>query len=129
MKIDILLKKKTCRLVSNQEDMKWYWPCATLYQWERGLVNIFLNYVLWAEPVGISRFNEKQPQRITHQYGIFNTFFMGYIFLMLYSWDTYIIKNRAINLMSRVFANGSGDRGSIPGRVIRKTQKMVLVAP
>ena len=30
--------------------------------------------------------------------------------------------------MSRVFANGPGDRGSIPGRVIPKTQKMVLVA-
>ena len=28
--------------------------------------------------------------------------------------------------MSRVFANGPGDRGSIPGRVIPKTQKMVL---
>ena len=33
---------------------------------------------------------------------------------------------RAIGLMSRVFANGPGDRGSIPGRVIPKTQKMVL---
>ena len=31
--------------------------------------------------------------------------------------------NRAICLMSRVFANGSGGRGSIPGRVIPKTQK------
>ena len=30
--------------------------------------------------------------------------------------------------MSRVFANGSKDRGSIPGRVIPKTQKMVLYA-
>ena len=30
--------------------------------------------------------------------------------------------------MSRVFANGPGDRGSIPGRVIPKTQKMVLNA-
>ena len=30
--------------------------------------------------------------------------------------------------MSIVFANGPGDRGSIPGRVIPKTQKMVLVA-
>ena len=29
-------------------------------------------------------------------------------------------------LMSRVFANGPGDRGSIPGRVIPETQKMVL---
>ncbi len=28
--------------------------------------------------------------------------------------------------MRRVFANGPGDRGSIPGRIIPKTQKMVL---
>ncbi len=28
--------------------------------------------------------------------------------------------------MSRLFASGPGDRGSIPGRVILKTQKMVL---
>ena len=28
--------------------------------------------------------------------------------------------------MSRVFANSPGDRGSIPGRVIPKTKKMVL---
>ena len=31
-----------------------------------------------------------------------------------------------IGLMSRVFANGSGDLGSIPGRVKPKTQKIVL---
>ena len=31
--------------------------------------------------------------------------------------------NRAIGLMRRVFANGTGDQGSIPGRVIPKTQK------
>ena len=30
--------------------------------------------------------------------------------------------------MSRVFANGLGDQGSIPGRVIPKTQKMVIDA-
>ena len=30
--------------------------------------------------------------------------------------------------MSRVFANGPEDRGSIPDRVIPKTQKMVLDA-
>ena len=30
--------------------------------------------------------------------------------------------------MSRVFANGPGDRGSIPGRVIPKNKKMVLDA-
>ena len=30
--------------------------------------------------------------------------------------------------MSRVFTNGLGDMGSIPGRVIPKTQKMVFDA-
>ena len=30
--------------------------------------------------------------------------------------------------MVRVFVNGPGDRGSFPGRVIPKTQKMVLDA-
>ena len=34
--------------------------------------------------------------------------------------------NRAIGLMSRVFTNGPGDRGSILGWVIPKIQKMVL---
>ena len=36
--------------------------------------------------------------------------------------------NRAFGRMCRVFANGPGDRGSIPGRVVPKTQKMVLDA-
>ena len=31
--------------------------------------------------------------------------------------------------MGRVFANGSGDRGSIPSRVITKTQKWYLMFP
>ena len=31
-------------------------------------------------------------------------------------------------IMVRVFANGPGDLGSIPGRVIPKTQKMTLDA-
>ena len=30
--------------------------------------------------------------------------------------------------MVRVFANAPGDLGSIPGRIIQKTQKMVLEA-
>ena len=33
-----------------------------------------------------------------------------------------------VGLAVRVFANGPGDLGSIPGRVIPKTQKMVLDA-
>ena len=35
-------------------------------------------------------------------------------------------KNRLIGLMSRVFANSLGDRGSIPDRVISKTLEMLL---
>ena len=34
--------------------------------------------------------------------------------------------NRLIGLVGRVFANGPEDLGSVPGRVIRKTLKMVL---
>ena len=33
------------------------------------------------------------------------------------------IKNWLIGLVGRVFANGPGDLGSIPGHVIPKTQK------
>ena len=34
----------------------------------------------------------------------------------------------SIGRMSRVFANGPGERSSIPGRVIPKTEKLVLDA-
>ena len=37
--------------------------------------------------------------------------------------------NRAIGLMRRVLATGPGDRGSIIGQVIPKSQKMLLDAP
>ena len=36
---------------------------------------------------------------------------------------------RLISLVGRVFANGPGDLGSIPGQVIPKTLKMVLIPP
>ena len=36
------------------------------------------------------------------------------------------LNNRLIGLMDRAFANALGDLGSIPGRVIPKTLKMVL---
>ena len=38
----------------------------------------------------------------------------------------YIYLNRLIGLVGRVFANGLGERGSIPGQVIPKTLEMVL---
>ncbi len=40
--------------------------------------------------------------------------------------DMVIVYNRLIGLVGRVFANGPGDLGSVPGRVIPKTLKMVL---
>ena len=38
----------------------------------------------------------------------------------------YIYTNRFIGLVGRVFANGPGDLGSIPGCIIPKTLKIVL---
>ena len=40
------------------------------------------------------------------------------VYIYIYNWD--------IGLMSRVFANGLGDQGSILGRVIPKTQELLL---
>ena len=37
-----------------------------------------------------------------------------------------ITHNRLIGLVGKVFANGPGNLGSIPGRVIPKSLKMVL---
>ena len=48
-----------------------------------------------------------------------------------YGWQlyfTYYMVKPDITIMIRVFANGPGDKGSIPGRVIPKSQKMVLDA-
>ena len=45
-----------------------------------------------------------------------------------YGTKNFEIFSRVIGLISRVFANGPGDWGSIPGWVIPKTQKMVLDA-
>ena len=47
---------------------------------------------------------------------------MCFIYLFIYLFI------QIIGLAVRVFANGPGDLGSIPGRVIPKTQKMVLDA-
>ena len=43
-------------------------------------------------------------------------------------WFTFgqILMVPGIGIMVRMFANGSGDLGSIPGRVIPKTKKIVL---
>ena len=59
-----------------------------------------------------------------------------YIYIYMYInilWEIrrffFIMGNlRWLWILSRVFANGPGDQSSIPGRVIPKTQKMVLDA-
>ena len=51
--------------------------------------------------------------------------------LFLFDFNIYVcfhVKDQAIGLMGRAFANGQGDWGSILGQVIPKTQKMVLDA-
>ena len=48
--------------------------------------------------------------------------------LAYYNCFTSCMSYQAISLMSRVFTNDPRDRGSIPGRVILKTQKMALDA-
>ena len=45
-----------------------------------------------------------------------------------YLYDNGLLLRPDISIMVRVFANGPGDLGSIPVRVIPKTQKMVLDA-
>ena len=42
-------------------------------------------------------------------------------------WYKVSFLDQAIGLMSRVFANGMGDWGSIPGQVISKTQKKMVL--
>ena len=41
----------------------------------------------------------------------------------------YVLYISDIGIMVRVFANGSGDPGSIPGRVIPKTPKWYFMLP
>ena len=53
------------------------------------------------------------------------------LFLCLFHAFAYYVINYLgldIGMMVRMFANGSGDLGSKPGRVIPKTEKMVLDA-
>ena len=44
----------------------------------------------------------------------------------MYTRSLLVIYNRLIGLVGKVVSNGPGDQGSIPGRVIPKTLKMVL---
>ena len=54
-------------------------------------------------------------------------YFITYIYIYIYIYIC--ICNQPIGIMVRVFTNGPGDLDSIPGRVIPKTLKMVLMPP
>ena len=53
---------------------------------------------------------------------------LGIYFKTLQHWNSVIKTNTVTLYIYGLFANGPGDRGSIPGPVIPKTQKMVLDA-
>ena len=48
------------------------------------------------------------------------------IYISLYGFEKLFLFDQPIGPVGRLFANGTGDRDSIPSRVIPKTQKMVL---
>ena len=58
------------------------------------------------------------------QHGV--EFFCLFCFVLFFSWAGNYWRVTAHWPSGRVFANGPGDLRSIPGRVIPKTQKMVL---
>ena len=61
---------------------------------------------------------------------MFDSFFVSFsLYLFIYSFINFFISMYGFYLLSRVFASGLGDRGSIPGRVIPKTQKSYLMQP
>ena len=59
---------------------------------------------------------------------IYTYIYIRYIHICTHTYICTYIYIHIHGLAVRVFANGPGDLGSIPGRVIPKTQKMVLDA-
>ena len=51
-----------------------------------------------------------------------------YLALVMFPSANWILRRRDYSKFTNVYVNGPKDRGSIPGRVIPKTQKMVLDA-
>ena len=75
----------------------------------------FVIYVFWMASILSLIFNSSNH---------FSTWFIIIIIIII----IVVVVVPDIGLAVRVFANGSGDLGSIPGRVIPKTQKMALDA-
>ena len=67
----------------------------------------------------------------THTHIYIYVYIYIYIYIYIYLKEAHILTytytfNRLMGQMGRVFTNGPGDQGSIPGRVIPKTLKMIL---
>ena len=67
-------------------------------------------------------------ERVREIYAVSVTWWWWWWYIYRNLPQVYIYHYRAIGQKSRAFADGPGDRGSIPGWVIPKTQKMVLNA-
>ena len=100
-------------------------------KWVKRICAISIPWWLWC----IKKQNKKKKQQKTlvssDSIPFFkNVYFLNEIFLLLRVFgllsSSFLLPD--IGLGVRVFANGPGDLGSIPGRVIPKTQKMVLDA-
>ena len=69
-----------------------------------------------------------------HHYWFFLLIFFKFKFFFFFFFFFFFAKGATVNstgplfLVGRVFANGPGDWGSIPGRVLPKTRKMVVDA-
>ena len=106
---------ESCQRLKN-----WYLmpPCLTLriikygprVKWSNPRKGIAPSPIRWCSS------NWKGSLQVTHDYG-----------RQLYLQNLSFVPD--IGMMVWVFANGPGDLGSIPGRVIPKTQKIVLDAP
>ena len=99
-------------------------------RWTKDLFNSFLN-LLYPKP--FIHFGHFFSWSCTHSslVGIFVHALLGIQLGLLCLVCGFLIVSflqSLIGLMSRVFTNGLGDRGSIPGGVIPETQEMVLDA-
>ena len=99
------------QVVSYQRLSKWYLipPCLTLSN---------IRYILWVKLSNPRKGVAPSPTPRCSSYWKWS-----FLVALDYGHQLY---DRAIGLMSRVFINGLGDQGSIPGRVIPKTLKMVF---
>ena len=99
-------------------------PCVR----ESNILSVSVNSVLFL-PLTLFSFNYILSLSLSFSFSLSLSLSLSLIHTHTQSlWLPYFHSFTIIGLAVRVFANGPGDPGSIPGRVIPKTQKMVLDA-